>query len=117
MMPDPGAEYLDQNQISYTQQVQVPQQVSSQNTFNQPQVQPVANQSEVFKVPVEEPEDEKPLARSFYPAQETGFDLDPPKTEAVQDVPNHVTFGSTNQSNPSNYASQQATHATENNLA
>lgn len=115
MMPDPGAEYLDQNQISYTQQVQqVPQQVSSQNTFNnQPQVQPVVNnQSEVFKVPVEEPEDEKPLARSFYPAQETGFDLDPPKTEAVQDVPNHVTFGSTNQSNPSNYVSQQATHAT-----
>ena len=105
MMPDPGTEYLDQ---SYTQQVS--QQVSSQ-TFNQPQVQP-ASQSEVFKVPVEEPEDEKPLPRSFYPAQETGFDIDPPKTEAVQDVPNHVTFGSTNQSNPSNYASQQATHAT-----
>lgn len=109
MMPDPGAEYLDQNQISYTQQV--PQQVSSQNTFNQPQVQPVPNQSEVFKVPVEEPEDEKPLARSFYPAQETGFDL-PPKTEAVQDVSNHVTFGSANQPNPSNYVSQQATHPT-----
>ena len=109
MMPDPGTEYLDQTQISYTPQVS--QQVSSQN-FNQPQVQPVASQSEVFKVPVEEPEDEKPLPRSFYPAQETGFDIDPPKTEAVQDVPNHVTFGSTNQSNPSNYVSQQQTHTT-----